>query len=154
MNITKYNYKRSLPLILQSLNSCDYLAIDMEFSGILKHETFYNSSTDSAEHRYWKHRECVSSFLPTQFGLATFHLDESSQTLSVRPFNFYLFPFDLPRQDFTFMSSVGALTFLSRHGFDFNKMIYEGVGFTNQERYMKFWEQESLQRKQAEAIEA
>ena len=37
MNITRYNYKRSLPLIIQSLKQSDFIAFDFEFSGLQFH---------------------------------------------------------------------------------------------------------------------
>lgn len=34
MNINRYNYKRALPLVVQSMREADYLAFDFEFSGL------------------------------------------------------------------------------------------------------------------------
>jgi len=34
MNLNKYNFRRSLPLVVESLRHADYVAFDFEFSGL------------------------------------------------------------------------------------------------------------------------
>ena len=47
MNITKYNFKKSLPLIFHTLRSSDYIAFDFEFTGISSNPDLVNNQTDS-----------------------------------------------------------------------------------------------------------
>ena len=34
MNINRFNYRRALPLVAQSLREADFIAFDFEFSGL------------------------------------------------------------------------------------------------------------------------
>ena len=42
MNITRYNYKKSLPLVAYTLKHSDFLAFDFEFSGLQTHPDLAN----------------------------------------------------------------------------------------------------------------
>ena len=46
----------------------------------------------------------------------------------------YIFPFDHYTHPTRFVSEVGSLGFLAKHNFDFNKWVYEGVGYVKQNK--------------------
>jgi hypothetical protein len=61
MNINRYNYRRALPLIVQTLRESDYIAFDFEFSGLQSDtDALSNHLTDSIELRYWKYKENIT----------------------------------------------------------------------------------------------
>lgn len=46
MNITRRNFFYRLPFVLDTLNSCNYIAFDFEFSGIKGSDKLVNSGLD------------------------------------------------------------------------------------------------------------
>ena len=91
MNINRYNYRRALPLIVQSLRESDYIAFDFEFSGLQSDvDTLSNHMTDSVELRYWKYKENITQFTPLQIGICGFKFNQSLNQLECFPYNFYL----------------------------------------------------------------
>ena len=73
MNINRFNHKRALPLIVESLQKADFIAFDFEFSGLqLDKDTLSNHLTDSIELRYWKYKQNITHFSPLQLGLCGF----------------------------------------------------------------------------------
>ena len=65
MNINRYNYRRALPVVVQSLREADFIAFDFEFSGLqCDDETLSNHQSDTIELRYWKYRENIRQFTP------------------------------------------------------------------------------------------
>lgn len=85
---------------------------------------------DTLEERYKKVKAAGESFLITQFGLSTVHVDEKEQFL-IKTWNFYIFPRPYGQTDHRFLCQASSLQFLSEHGFDFNKFIADGIPFLN-----------------------
>ena len=73
-----------------------------------------------------------------QLGVCGFKYDQKK--LTCYPYNFYIYPFDHPAYQSTFLTSVGSFDFLSKHNFDFNKWVYEGVGFLAKGEFEKYEE--------------
>ena len=82
------------------------------------------------EERYKKVKRAGESFLITQFGLSTFHVDRDDKYV-IKTWNFYIFPRPVGQSDERFMCQASSLQFLSEHGFDFNKFIADGIPFVN-----------------------
>ena len=132
MNINRFNYRRALPLVAQSLREADFIAFDFEFSGLqCDNDALANHQSDSIELRYWKYKENISQFTPLQLGLCGFKYEPESRTLQCLPFNFYV----LPAAPKTFLSQVASLHFLSDNNFDFNKLVYESCSYMSIEEY-------------------
>lgn len=142
MNITRYNYKKALPLIVQTMRQSDFLAFDFEFSGLKFHPDLANHQTDTMALRYWKNRENVRRFMPTQMGICGFKYLESEERLECYPFNFYVLPYSLenslPQLEKTFSVSIGSFNFLAKNNFDFNKLFYESVGYMSQADHLLY----------------
>ena len=60
-----------------------------------------------------------------QCGVACFCYDKALQRYDVRAYNFYLWP----EMSSTFSLQSDSLRFLSSHGFDFNRLIAEGIQY-------------------------
>lgn len=78
--------------------------------------------------RFAKMAESSKAFVITQFGLSCFEACGPG-AYSARTFNFYVFPRPHGSWNKRFLCDASSLTFLSQHGFDFNKCIGQGVPF-------------------------
>lgn len=74
----------------------------------------------------------AQNFLVSQFGLSTFKYEDGQYT--AKTYNFNIFPRKFMNFDKRFACQAGSLEFLTEHKFDFNKFIYEGVGYLNLEQ--------------------
>ncbi|GIY85671.1 poly(A)-specific ribonuclease PARN [Caerostris darwini] len=130
MEVTKSNFEKLLPSIKQSIDECDFIAIDTELTGLYSSRS-EEHAFDTMEERYLKLREQCSKFLIIQFGLSTFKYNPDEKKYTHRDYNFYVFPRPHIRQapDPRFMCQASSMHFLASHGFDFNKTIYEGIPY-------------------------
>ena len=69
----------------------------------------------------------AQNFLVSQFGLSTFKFENGEYT--AKTYNFNIFPKKFMNFDKRFSCQASSLEFLTEHKFDFNKFIYEGVGY-------------------------
>ncbi|CAI2190889.1 19509_t:CDS:10 [Funneliformis geosporum] len=133
MEILKNNFHECFPLIQEAIEGADFIAIDTELTG-LSERLERIKSFDDPQLRYTKVRTAATKFLTIQFGICTFTYSEAEDTFIARPFNFYIFPANADRKDYhdvCFMCSGSSLHFLSKCGFDFNKLIAQGIPFLN-----------------------
>ncbi len=155
MNITRYNYKRSLPLIVQSFKQSDFISFDFEFSGLNFHPDLANHQTDTMAFRYWKYRENIKKFIPTQMGLCGFKYDAVTERLECYPFNIYLLPYsfdNIKGLDKKFSVSINSFQFLAKNKFDFNRLFYESVGYLSHEEYNHYKRETALKSKQSSLV--
>ncbi|GMF41972.1 unnamed protein product [Phytophthora fragariaefolia] len=132
MNVTRHNFAECLGDLQKdlALPSCRFVAIDTEFTGLSPNEFEREQYLDTLEERYRKVKRAGESFLITQFGLSTVHVDQKDQ-FHVNTWNFYVFPRPYGALDERFLCQASSLQFLSEHGFDFNKFIGEGIPFVS-----------------------
>ncbi|CAI5733280.1 unnamed protein product [Hyaloperonospora brassicae] len=130
MNVTRHNFASCLRDLQHDLRSpsCCFVAIDTEFTGLSPSELEREHYLDTLEERYQKVKRAGESFLITQFGLSTVHVDDE-QHVQVKTWNFYVFPRPYGALDERFLCQASSLQFLSDHGFDFNKFIGDGIAF-------------------------
>ncbi|CDW90995.1 poly-specific ribonuclease (deadenylation nuclease) [Stylonychia lemnae] len=140
MNITRYNFKKQLPSIIKCLNQSDFIAIDFEFSGLNFDKELENLQSDTVAQRYWKSKENVSKFMAPQMGICAFKYHQNEKRLECHPFNFYIMPHSY--QDLSighnYLIEQSAFQFLMQHGFDFNKLHYESMGYLSYQDYQKY----------------
>ncbi|CAB4388675.1 unnamed protein product [Rhizophagus irregularis] len=133
MEIIKNNFHELFPIVQEAIEGADFIAIDTELTGL--NESIERIKTfDDPQSRYTKVRIAATKFLIIQFGICTFTYSEAENTFIARPFNFYIFPANSDRKDYhdiCFMCSGSSLHFLSNCGFDFNKLIAQGIPFLN-----------------------
>lgn len=133
MDVTKMNFEVIFPDIQKALLSedCKFVSIDTEFTGLQTSEDERNHYMDTLEERYKKHSASGNSFVITQFGLSTIH-DLPGDEYKIQTWNFYVFPPAKEREaDKRFLCQASSMSFLSKHGFDFNKWISEGLPYVN-----------------------
>lgn len=132
MNVTRLNFTQTLPFILDCIKKSHFIAFDFEMTGVVAADYLRNSNLDSVfmfpnvistidlifpsfqiQLRYWKSKENIRQFLPTQLGLCCFKINSLDQ-IEAAPFNFYMFPLSLEGfLDRKFLSQVGFPSFSS-----------------------------------------
>ncbi|KNH07043.1 ribonuclease [Perkinsela sp. CCAP 1560/4] len=134
MDITKQNFASILAKFEELLARSEFVAIDEEMTG-MSLKDISESCFDSAADSYEKKRQIAASYMLIQVGICLFEKTTGGKYL-VRPFNFFAFP----SSDYTFRKLVRPITleteavaFLRRNNLDFQKWIYEGVGYCNEE---------------------
>ncbi|KAJ3081397.1 hypothetical protein HK102_002366 [Quaeritorhiza haematococci] len=150
MDVCRDNFGAQLESIKAAIANCDFIAIDLEFTGLSTTPHSSQSqinSLDTHQERYAKIRDSASAFQIVQYGVCPFIWDQKKETYVAKPFNIYVFP--LPPAngqrgwglDRAFYCQASTLEFLKRNGFDFNKWITQGVPYASRE------EEERIRRK-------
>ncbi|XP_064633284.1 poly(A)-specific ribonuclease PARN-like isoform X2 [Lineus longissimus] len=129
MEVTRKNFQALLPDVSDTINECDFLAIDGEFTGL--HNGIRENAYDTARERYLKFQQGCPDFLLIQFGLCCFRYDDELKKNVAKTFNFYTFPRPFSRQapDHRFLCQCSSMEFLITQGFDFNKLFREGIPY-------------------------
>ncbi|KAK2171272.1 hypothetical protein NP493_1085g00046 [Ridgeia piscesae] len=137
--VLRSNFETLFPDIEQSIQDADFIAIDAEFSGLRQPSSKDErpSLFDTGEERYKKLRRCVSQFTLMQIGLSAFVKDVKDNRYIAHTYNIHLFPSSFGPNDDTFMCQASSLEFLAKFNFDFNKWVYEGVPYLNNEQERK-----------------
>nr|CAB3264978.1 poly(A)-specific ribonuclease PARN [Phallusia mammillata] len=131
MDVTRDNFRQTLPLVKQAIKEASFIAIDGEFTG-LSNGSFNTTAYDSPPQRYLKLHSNTHNFLLIQFGMCAFRWSDESQKYKAEAFNFYIFPLKstvsgVPDRIFSCQSS--SLDFLTKQGFDFNKAFKNGIPY-------------------------
>ncbi|GMT06585.1 hypothetical protein PENTCL1PPCAC_28759, partial [Pristionchus entomophagus] len=130
MEITCNNFKEKHGYIENVIRNASFVAIDLEFLGLEDEQVEMKCSLfDSTQERYEKSLHSVRRFPPAQLGAAFFTALDDGERYKVDVFTFYLFQSVSMGRDYSF--SIASLSFLSEHGFDFNKLTREGISHVN-----------------------
>ncbi|KAL0892772.1 hypothetical protein ABMA27_014478 [Loxostege sticticalis] len=127
MEVTRKNFKEALPLVEDSIKKADFLVIDAEFTGLINGRDV--SMFDSPSEYYSRLLNGSSEFLLIQYGLCAFYWDHKKRHYMNDAYNFYLFPRGRPGPEKMFLCQSSSLDFLAAQGFDFNKLIREGISY-------------------------
>lgn len=92
MHISKENFDRMMPVLEQAIQNSDFVALDLEFSGLNAETMASILPNDTVRTRYLRMRHAVRQMQIFQFGLALFRWDETAQAWKGMPFSFYLLP--------------------------------------------------------------
>lgn len=144
--VTRSNFQEMLPVVKQALNECEFFSFDCEMTGLFPEE-YVDEVLDDFGDRYLKTMNSAQQFIVNQFGLSTFAWIGGEY--QVKTFNFYIFPRPYEDVDKRFVCQASSLAFLSSHGFDFNKFIYEGISYLPVK-----WRDERLSELDVEAAKA
>mmetsp|Transcript_32691 Transcript_32691/g.56868 ORF Transcript_32691/g.56868 Transcript_32691/m.56868 type:complete len:475 (+) Transcript_32691:2829-4253(+) len=135
MEVTRLNFLKLMPQILEDIQSSTFVAYDMEHTGIYADKRLQNTAMDTLLHRYMKIRESIRVLYPLQVGIVTFH--NHGNRFEARPYSFYLYPRSKPNLERTFLIQSSSVEFLSGHNFDFNKTFRDGINYYNSyDRYV------------------
>lgn len=138
MDVTKNNFLEALGELEVVINQCDFVAIDSELTGLKRSDTKTLQVLDTIEDRYVKLRDQISGFNLIQFGLSCFKLVDDIEDVAkyeCNSYNFYIFPqkssINKAMGDRVFSIQTSSLQFLVSNGFDFNKLITDGISYLN-----------------------
>ncbi|CAH0719594.1 unnamed protein product, partial [Brenthis ino] len=145
MEVTRKNFKEALPLVVESIDKADFLVIDTEFTGLINGRDV--SMFDSPQEYYSTLLHGSTDFLLIQYGLCAFYWNDKEKHYMNDAYNFYLFPRGRPGLEKTFLCQSSSLDFLASQGFDFNKLIKEGISYMTEPTESKL--RENLAEKQS-----
>ncbi|OTF74008.1 poly(A)-specific ribonuclease PARN-like protein [Euroglyphus maynei] len=134
MDITKHNFAENLDKIDKQISDCDFISIDCEFSGLF-HDQRLNNELNNYEQLYMNTRKNINQFQIFQIGLSLFRkTPDELMNFDCHSYNFYIFPSKcifLPEEqrERCFLCQSSSLAFLVENGFDFNKMIRDGITY-------------------------
>ncbi|CAG8663193.1 35214_t:CDS:10 [Gigaspora margarita] len=130
MEVLKSNFHELLPTITDAIQGADFIALDTELTGLSEHIERIKSF-DDPHSRYLKVRAAATKASQTRYPV--YH-SSNEDTFVACPFNFYIFPANTDKRDnndICFMCSGSSLHFLMKCGFDFNKLISQGMPYMN-----------------------
>lgn len=138
MDVDQGNFSHMLPTILKRIADSDFVAIDLELSGIpyqRRNRTQKNTGQANLQDRYAELKGAAEKYQILQFGLTCVEKDSDNGRYVVRPFNFNLSPLipeHLGERDFTYSS--GAVEFLISNGYRMQAPFEKGIPYlTRQE---------------------
>ncbi|PYH85885.1 CAF1 family ribonuclease [Aspergillus uvarum CBS 121591] len=139
MDITAQNFGLSLPMLLDELSTCCFVALDFEFSGIAKSGDRGTSRRSTLQERYEEVKTSADHFQILQVGLTICHEDPKEGIYTLRPYNLYLSPIIDDRlgveRHWSFQSS--AVAFLLTHRFSMDSLFRNGVGYLSRDEEIK-----------------
>eukprot|EP00742_Colponemidia_sp_Colp-10_P003893 GILJ01004146.1.p1 GENE.GILJ01004146.1~~GILJ01004146.1.p1 ORF type:complete len:560 (-),score=84.76 GILJ01004146.1:140-1621(-) len=74
-------------------------------------------------------RIAADSFIVIQVGIAAFAWDPETLSYQARTFNFSILPRPLSERDPCYVTQVSSAIFLTKNGFDFNKLYRSGISY-------------------------
>ncbi|KAJ1799413.1 hypothetical protein LPJ59_001845 [Coemansia sp. RSA 2399] len=151
MDVTRENFKTALSEFKRAIEACDFVAMDMEMTGLYENREQQPNRMDTKEERYAKLKRGVETYGVIQVGICMFTWTEAAEEqrlhggsaeksegeeeggyYEARPFSFNVFPCTsvgrMPvEMHFGFKNT--AFEFLARNSFDFNKWVYSGIPY-------------------------
>ncbi|RUS84255.1 hypothetical protein EGW08_008007 [Elysia chlorotica] len=143
VEVTRHNFLSLFPQIEYAINAADFISIDTEFTGLCYDDSCKPSLFDNSKQRYTKLKRSVQNFTLCQIGITTFKGNVSENRYFAETYNFQLCPLPLTYNfqlcplplgtcDPRFSLQASSICFMTKHNFDFNKWLYEGIPFLNQ----------------------
>lgn len=133
VEVTSQNFKSLLPKFEEQIKSASFVCLDFEFSGLHTNRCSGISLFDTTQERYSILRNSCQDYTVIQCGLSLFKYDKISRTYSCNTYTFWIFPQmnEFIKRQTNFESA--ACNFLTRYDFDFNKSIYGGITYLNED---------------------
>lgn len=128
LTVTTRNWKSSQPLILEEIKRAEFVAVDLELTGLHQRQERFIG----IDRCYAAHREGAKTYLPVQVGICTARREPGKGPPGgchwvLSPASIYIFPREGGEKHFS--ATTATLTFLSENGFDFNAWVKDGVSF-------------------------
>lgn len=168
MDVTRENFAEVLPAVKAAVESCDFVAIDLEMAGLHASSDQQPRFMDSMQQRWESTRDAATKLAVLQFGVCAFkwekppsdadeQLEEEDAeekllnnhekpdrtwSLKATPFNFYIFPQHAEgmTEDVRLLMQCSSIAFLSSQGFDFNKTFGHGISYMDDAASKKAYE--------------
>ena len=138
MELTRENFYEVEPIILKDIENSEFIAFDLEFSGLIKSKF---KIYDSSEEKFQKSKYMAENYRIIQVGITPFIKKESNNNKEyiAKPYNIYAFPSEKQSNN-KFDFFLDSIIFNREHGCDFNKWISQGVPYLNNENLKKLTE--------------
>ncbi|KAF8060411.1 hypothetical protein N665_1217s0014 [Sinapis alba] len=124
-HVTKSNFETTLNDLSRHVKAADFVAIDLEMTGVTSAPWRDSLEFDRYDVRYLKVKDSAEKFAVVQFGVCPFRWDSPTQSFISHPHNFFVFP----RQAHEFLCQTTSIDFLAKYQFDFNACIHEGISY-------------------------
>nr|XP_043621026.1 poly(A)-specific ribonuclease PARN isoform X2 [Erigeron canadensis] len=131
-NVTKSNFDSCLSDLRRHVKDADFVAIDLEMTGVTSAPWRESFEFDRYDVRYLKVKDSADKFAVVQFGVCPFRWDRSKHSFVAHPHNFYIFPRQEVGGDdgsYEFFCQTSSIDFLSKYQFDFNLCVKEGISY-------------------------
>ncbi|PKU70114.1 Poly(A)-specific ribonuclease PARN [Dendrobium catenatum] len=141
--VTLSNFCSVLDDLRIRIREADFVAIDLEMTGVTSAPWRDSFEFDRSDVRYLKVKDSAEKFAVVQFGLCTFRWDACQGSFIAHPLNFYIFPrkvLSVEGPTDEFLCQTTSISFLAKYQFDFNACIHEGISYLS-----KTQEEEALQ---------
>uniref|UniRef100_A0A8C3KAV5 PARN like, ribonuclease domain containing 1 n=1 Tax=Calidris pygmaea TaxID=425635 RepID=A0A8C3KAV5_9CHAR len=123
MEVGAADFERCLPSLRDRVRRAAFLGEPPPGKGrAAPRPSFVHSLFDSPAERYLKARQSVQRFTVAQLGECWSEAENHLPRFVVHSYNFFLFPSTLGLSDVEFTLSASSIQFLSRYGFDYNKV--------------------------------
>nr|APX61427.1 PARN [Nicotiana benthamiana] len=103
-NVTKSNFESALNDLRGLVRDADFVAVDLEMTGVTSAPWRDSFDFDRYDIRYLKVKDSAEKFAVVQFGICPFRWDTHKKSFLAHPHNFYIFP----RQE------IPGISYLSR----------------------------------------
>ncbi|OAX84879.1 hypothetical protein ACJ72_00756 [Emergomyces africanus] len=137
MDVTKQSFNQHLPRLFNDLAETSFVAMDMEFSGIVARQSGPSPGSDlwggkqTLQARYEEVKSAAEIYQVLQIGLTFAREDVETGTYVLRPYNFHLNPVLDPKlgveRQWSYQSS--AVEFLIKCGFRMEAPFAEGLPY-------------------------
>ncbi|KAB1228080.1 Poly(A)-specific ribonuclease PARN [Morella rubra] len=131
-HVTKSNFESALVELRRLVRAADFVAIDLEMTGVTSAPWRESFEFDRSDVHYLKVKDSAEKFAVVQFGVCPFRWDPSNRFFVAHPHNFYVFPrqeLQVDGPSYEFLCQTTSIDFLARYQFDFNACIHEGQIF-------------------------
>ncbi|XP_030471247.1 poly(A)-specific ribonuclease PARN isoform X1 [Syzygium oleosum] len=137
-NVTRSNFEPALESLRDHVRAADFVAVDLEMTGVTSAPWRESFEFDRYDVRYLKVKDSAEKFAVVQFGVCPFRWDPQELCFVAYPHNFYIFPrqelsFDDPAA-YEFHCQTASVDFLAKYQFDFNMCIREGISYLSREQ--------------------
>ncbi|XVE96689.1 hypothetical protein REPUB_Repub02eG0244300 [Reevesia pubescens] len=136
-HVTRSNFDSALIELRSHVRASDFVAIDMEMTGVTSAPWRESFEFDRFDIRYLKVKDSAEKFAVLQFGVCPFRWDSLKQSFIAHPHNFFVFPrqeIPLDGHSYEFLCQTTSMDFLAKYHFDFNACINEGVSYLSKEQ--------------------
>ncbi|KAJ9209226.1 hypothetical protein DTO166G4_9170 [Paecilomyces variotii] len=136
MDVTSQSFYYHLPRILDSIATCCFVSLDLEFSGIATNPVgLTGARRQTLQERYAEAKEAADKYQILQIGLTIGLEDAKTGTYTLKPYNFYLSPIIEQRLEveriWSYQSS--AVEFLVGNKFRMEAPFTEGVPYLSRD---------------------
>ncbi|XP_038904545.1 poly(A)-specific ribonuclease PARN isoform X2 [Benincasa hispida] len=131
-NVTKLNFEAALSELRDHVRAADFVAIDLEMTGITSAPWRESFEFDRFDIRYLKVKDSAEKFAVVQFGVCPFRWDSAKNSFVAHPHNFFVFPrheIQVDGHSSEFLCQTASMEFLAKYQFDFNTCIHEGISY-------------------------